>query len=38
MSTRVIATVIVMLVMSTPAWAADRENLDIFQDVSRQVL
>ncbi len=38
MSTRVIATVIVMLVMSAPAWAADRENLAIFQDVSRQVL
>ena len=38
MSTRVIATVIVMLAMSAPAWAADRENLAIYQDVSRQVL
>lgn len=38
MSTRVIATVIVMLAMSAPAWAAERENLAIFNDVSRQVL
>ena len=35
---RILATVIVMLAMSAPAWAADRENLAIFQDVSRQVL
>ena len=35
---RILATVIVMLAMSAPAWAAERENLAIFQDVSRQVL
>ena len=35
---RILATVIVMLAMSAPAWAADRENLAIFQDVSQQVL
>ncbi len=35
---RILATVIVLLAMSAPAWAADRENLAIFQDVSRQVL
>ena len=35
---RILATVVVMLVMSAPAWAADRENLAIFRDVSRQVL
>ena len=35
---RILATVIVMLAMSAPAWAADRENLAIFQDVSRQIL
>ena len=38
MSTRALATVVVMLVMSAPTWAADRENLAIFRDVSRQVL
>lgn len=35
---RILGTVIVLLAMSAPAWAADRENLAIFQDVSRQVL
>ena len=35
---RILATVIVLLAMNAPAWAADRENLAIFQDVSRQVL
>ncbi len=35
---RILATVIVMLAMSAPAWAAERENLAIFRDVSRQVL
>ncbi len=35
---RILATVIVLLAMSAPAWAADRENLAIFRDVSRQVL
>ncbi|OFW01369.1 MAG: hypothetical protein A3I61_18020 [Acidobacteria bacterium RIFCSPLOWO2_02_FULL_68_18] len=32
------ATVIVIVAVSAPAWAADREDLQIFQDVSRQVL
>ena len=35
---RILATVVVMLAMSAPAWAADRENLAIFRDVSRQIL
>ncbi len=35
---RILATVIVLLAMGAPAWAADRENLAIFRDVSRQVL
>ena len=38
MFAKVVATVIVTLAMSAPAWAADREDLAIFQDVSRQVL
>ncbi len=38
MSARVLATVIVMLAMSAPAWAAERENLEIFRDVEKQVL
>jgi hyperosmotically inducible protein len=38
MFTRFVAPVIVMLAMSAPAWAADRENLQVFQDVSKQVL
>ena len=38
MFTKVVATFIVTLAMSAPAWAADREDLAIFQDVSRQVL
>ncbi|MBI3049936.1 MAG: BON domain-containing protein [Acidobacteria bacterium] len=38
MFARVVATVIVMVAMSAPAWAADREDLQIFRDVSRQVL
>ncbi len=38
MFTRVVATAIVMLAIGAPAWAADRENLAIFRDVSRQVL
>ena len=33
---RILATVIAVLAMSAPAWAADQE-LAIFQDVSRQV-
>jgi hyperosmotically inducible protein len=27
-----------MLAMSAPAWAADRENLEVFRDVQQQVL
>jgi hyperosmotically inducible protein len=38
MFARVAATVIVMVAMSVPAWAAQREDLQIFNDVSRQVL
>ena len=38
MITKVIATAIVMLAMSAPAWAQDRENLEIYRDVSEQVL
>lgn len=38
MFARFVATAIVVLAMSAPAWAADREDLQIFQDVSRQVL
>ena len=38
MLARVVATVIVLVAMGAPAWAADREDLQIFQDVSRQVL
>ena len=38
MSTRVVATAIVMLAMSAPSWAADRNDFAILQDVSRQVL
>jgi len=37
MFTRFVATVIVTAAMSAPAWAAQRDNLQIFQDVSRQV-
>jgi hyperosmotically inducible protein len=38
MFAKVVATVIVTLAVSAPAWAAQREDLQIFQDVSRQVL
>ena len=38
MVARFVATVIVMLAMSTPAWAQGREDLQIFRDISRQVL
>jgi hyperosmotically inducible periplasmic protein len=38
MFTRFAATVIVMLAMSAPAWAAQRDDLQIFRDLSRQVL
>src|SRR5687767_8618071 len=38
MFARFAVTVIVMLAMSAPAWAQDREDLQIFRDISRQVL
>jgi hyperosmotically inducible protein len=38
MFARVAATVIVLCAMSVPAWAAQREDLQIFNDLSRQVL
>ena len=38
MFARFVAMVIVMLAMSAPAWAQDREDLQIFRDISRQVL
>ena len=38
MLAKVVATVIVTLAMGAPAWAAERDDLEIFQDVSRQVL
>ena len=38
MFARFVAPVIVMLAMSAPAWAADQEDLQIFRDVSKQVL
>ena len=38
MFTRIIAAAAVVLTMSVPALAADQENLQLFRDVSRQVL
>jgi len=38
MFARVAAAVIVIITMSTPAWAQDRENLQVYRDVQRQVL
>lgn len=38
MFARVAATVIVIFAMSASAWAAQREDLQIFRDLSRQVL
>jgi hyperosmotically inducible protein len=38
MFARVAATIIVLCAMSVPAWAAQREDLQIFNDLSRQVL
>ena len=35
---RTLAAVIVMLAMGAPAWAAQREDLAVFRDVSTQVL
>jgi hyperosmotically inducible protein len=38
MFARVAAAVVVAFAMSAPAWAADREDLQIFRDLSQQVL
>jgi hyperosmotically inducible periplasmic protein len=38
MFARFAVTVIVLLAMGAPAWAQGREDLEIFRDVSRQVL
>lgn len=38
MFARFVATVIVLVAMGAPAWAQNREDLEIFRDVSRQVL
>ena len=38
MFARVAAAVIVIVTMSSPAWAQDRENLQVYRDVQRQVL
>ena len=38
MFTRVVATAIVLFAMSTPAWSAQRSNLETFRDVQTQVL
>ena len=38
MFARFAATVIVMLAMSAPAWAQGREDLQLFRNISRQVL
>jgi hyperosmotically inducible protein len=38
MFARIATAVIVIVASGVPAWAAQRENLDIFQDVSQQVL
>jgi hyperosmotically inducible protein len=38
MLARVVVAAIVILTMSTPAWAQDRENLQVYRDVQRQVL
>ena len=38
MFAKVATALFVVVISSTPAWAAQRENLDVFQDVSQQVL
>lgn len=38
MFARILTVVIVVFVTSAPAWAQGRGNLEVFQDVSRQVL
>jgi hyperosmotically inducible protein len=38
MFARIIAAVIVVLALSSPAWAADRKDLQVVRDVSKQVM
>ena len=38
MFARIIAAVTVVLALSAPAWAADRKDLQVARDVSKQVL
>jgi hyperosmotically inducible protein len=38
MIARVVATAIVLFAVSTPAWAAQRSNLETYRDVQKQVL
>lgn len=38
MFARFVAAAIMIVAVSTPAWAADRDNLQIFRDVQREVL
>lgn len=38
MFAKVVAAAIVMFAMSSPAWAAQRSNLEMFRDVQQQVL
>ena len=38
MFARCAVTAVVLLAMSAPAWAADRENLQLFRDVQQKVL
>ena len=38
MCARVVAAAIVLFAVSTPAWAAQRANLEVFRDVQQQVL
>jgi len=38
MFARFVAAVLVLFAASTPAWAADRENLELFRDIQQQVL
>lgn len=38
MFAKIVAAAIVVFTMNTPAWAADRENLQVFRGVQQQVL
>lgn len=38
MFAKFVAAAIVMFAVTTPAWAADRENLELFREVQQQVL